>query len=86
MQLTMHTAIDNLKLRKAFEYSGAAMGLLGAILISLNASYSGLGFIFFLASNVFLIGFALVTKCYGILLLQIGFTITSIMGIYHWLI
>lgn len=68
------------------EWAGSLLGLLGAFLVARNDRWSGYGFIAFLASNVFLIGFALLAEKFGLLTMQLGFTVTSALGIYHWLI
>jgi len=87
MQITLpFSATLNIDRKILCEYGGAITGLLGALLIALNNQYSGYGFIFFLISNGFLIVFAMTSRYYAILILQFGFTITSVMGIYHWLL
>jgi len=67
------------------EWIGAITGLLGALLLSLNVSVSGYGFILFLASNVAWVIYSLRRRTYGLLAQQLGFSATSIIGIVRWL-
>lgn len=67
-----------------FEYIGCGFGLLGALLLSLNCKHSGWGFVAFLVSNVAWITFAVQKGINGLLVMQFGFTITSLIGIYRW--
>ena len=67
-----------------FEYIGCGFGLLGALLLSLNCKHSGWGFVAFLVSNVAWITFAVQNGINGLLVMQFGFTITSLIGIYRW--
>lgn len=60
-------------------------GLTGATLLALNNTWSGYGFVAFLASNACWIGFALLKGVRGLLFMQIGFTVTSLIGIWRWL-
>jgi len=65
---------------------GSALGLLGAALLAINLPISGYGWIAFLASNVAWIIYGLRTKTTSLLVMQIGFTITSVVGMYRWLV
>ena len=67
-----------------FEYIGCGFGLLGALMLSLNCKHSGWGFVAFLISNVAWITFAVQNGINGLLVMQFGFTITSLIGIYRW--
>lgn len=67
------------------EWSGAFLGLIGAALLALNTRISGYGFVAFLASNICWISFALLSGTYGLLTMQLGFTVTSALGVYRWL-
>jgi len=66
------------------EWAGAITGLSGALLLSLNVEYSGYGFIFFLISNVAWIIFSISNRTYSLLVQQVGFTATSIIGVFRW--
>lgn len=71
---------------KLVEWVGASMGLIGAALLSLNNGLSGYGFVAFLLSNACWLWFGWKTKTWGLVSMQIGFTTTSLMGIYTWLL
>jgi len=68
------------------EWTGCAFGLIGAAMLALNNKYSGWGFVAFLISNGFWIAFGIQTQTMGLILMQVGFTITSLMGVWNWLI
>lgn len=68
------------------EWSGCAFGLLGAGLLALNTRLSGWGFVAFLVSNGLWIAFGLLTESPGLIVMQVGFTATSLLGIYRWLL
>jgi hypothetical protein len=67
-----------------FEWAGMATGLLGAGLLAADTSWSWFGFALFLASNIAWIGFACQKRHWGLLLMQVGFTCTSLLGLYRW--
>lgn len=73
-------------LPSALEWSGAVLGLAGSALLAANTRHSGWGFVAYLLSNACWIGFALHGDAYGLLTMQIGFTLTSALGIYRWLL
>lgn len=66
-----------------FEWAGCATGLAGAVLLALNIPASRYGWALFLASNCFLLTFAYLAGLQGLFVLQIGFSMTSIIGIYR---
>jgi hypothetical protein len=69
-----------------FEWSGSLLGLLGAFLLATHSSVSRYGWIAFLCANVAMIAFASIIGAYGLLLQQIGFLCTSLLGIHRaWL-
>ncbi len=67
------------------EWLGSATGLFGSALLSANIAVSGYGFLAFLVSNVFWSAFALRARLWGMLLMQVGFTVTSVIGVCRWL-
>jgi drug/metabolite transporter (DMT)-like permease len=71
---------------KAIEWAGCITGLLGAFFLALNLSFSGIGFILFLLSNLFWTAYAIGNRSLGLLVMQCGFMTTSILGIIRWLI
>lgn len=67
------------------EWSGATLGLLGALLLSLNhPGVSRYGWLLFLLSNFMWIGFGIATEAWGLVFMQIGFTMTSVNGFVQW--
>ncbi len=66
--------------------TGAALGLLGAFLLARGSARAGLGWLAFLGSNAALIVMALRLDLPGVLVLQLGFTVTTGLGIWTWLI
>lgn len=67
------------------EWAGSLFGLMGAFLLARHDAWSGYGFVAFLISNGCWIYFGIRTKTYGLLVMQAGFTLTSILGIQRWL-
>jgi len=63
---------------------GSFTGLFGSLLLALNESYSGYGFVVFLFSNSAWFIHGLKTKVYSMVMMQVGFMATSIVGIIHW--
>jgi len=70
-------------LLELIEWIGCATGLCGAALLALNNRYSGWGFVLFLVSNVAWIYFGLLTHATGMVVMQVGFTATSLMGVWR---
>ena len=69
----------------AYEWTGSCLGLAGAGLLSLNMKASPLGWVLFLLSNMAWIVYGIRTEAQGLVVMQIGFTFTSLVGIYRWL-
>lgn len=63
------------------EWSGSALGLLGAALLASNTKLSSIGWVFFLAANFAMLGFSHGIRRYGLFAQQLGFTLTSVLGI-----
>lgn len=70
---------------KSVEWAGSIIGLIGASLLATNSPLSGYGFVAFLISNCCWIYFGYKTKSHGLLTMQAGFTLTSVLGIARWL-
>ena len=64
---------------------GSLLGLFGAALLALNVQISGYGWVAFLASNMAWITYGIRTKTNSLLVMQLGFTFTSFVGLYRWL-
>lgn len=71
---------------ETIEWAGCIIGLSGAALLAMNSRYSAWGWVLFLLSNAAWIAFGLMTHANGLVVMQIGFTITSLTGIWKWLI
>lgn len=63
---------------------GSAAGVAGALILALNEPWSGVGWNFFLASNTAWIVYAFIKNSRSLLLMQVVFTFTSLLGIYRW--
>jgi nicotinamide riboside transporter PnuC len=69
------------------QWIGCTTGVLGSALLAANRSrVSGWGFVAYLISNVFWIAFAAENHAPGLLTQQVVFTLTSLIGIWRWLI
>ena len=66
-----------------FEWAGSLCGLAGAFLLATHTRFSRFGWWAFLAANFALIGFAIGIGRYGLLVQQVGFTATTLLGIYR---
>jgi hypothetical protein len=71
---------------RAIEAGAACCGLLGALLLAGRGEHAGFGWIAFLASNGGWIAFAVIRRHRWLLLQQVGFTATSLLGIWRWLL
>lgn len=65
------------------EWLGCVFGLLGAGLLALNIRASRYGWFGFAVANVALILYAWEIRAFGLLVQQVGFSITSVVGIYR---
>lgn len=66
-----------------YEFFGATTGLLGAAILAAHGTNADWGFVFFLMSNVFFIIFSIKAKLSWLFIMQVGFTATSVIGIYN---
>lgn len=66
---------------KVAAWAGSITGLAGAGLLALHNAISGWGFVLFLLSNGFWLLYGYQTRARGLILMQVGFTITSSVGI-----
>jgi hypothetical protein len=83
-ELAAHESTRDSAAMKGIEWAGSGMGLLGATLLATNSAYSGFGFVAFLLSNFCWMAYAYHRKISGLLVMQIGFTTTSLVGIWRW--
>ena len=68
------------------EWSGCITGVLGALLLALNNRWSGYGFVMFGLSNLLWMAYALSVGANGLLTMQIVYGVTSVIGIWQWVI
>jgi hypothetical protein len=71
---------------RAIEAAAALFGLLGAFLLAAKGEHASLGWLAFLASNAGWIAFAIVRRHWFLLAQQVGFTATSALGIWTWML
>lgn len=76
MDTTEHTATY-------LEWLGCISGLLGASMLASNTYLSKYGWWAFFVANLAMIGLAIVIDRTGLLIQQIGFTATSILGLHR---
>lgn len=69
------------ELKTLLEWSGTVLGLIGALLLAMNTRASRWGWVAFLGANICVAGFALEIGANGLLMQQLGFTATSLLGI-----
>ncbi|MBH2008939.1 MAG: hypothetical protein I8H71_04470 [Xanthomonadaceae bacterium] len=75
-----------IKTLDVLQWAGCITGIMGALLLALNTKISGWGFVLFLISNGFWIMYGIETKALGLITTQVVFTLTSLTGIYRWLV
>ncbi|WP_307599386.1 hypothetical protein [Variovorax boronicumulans] len=80
LQLQLATRATN---SKRTEWIGGVLGAIGAALLATDY-HPGYGFAFFLASNAVWIRFAKRGRLFGMLAMQIVFTVTSLVGLWNW--
>jgi len=65
---------------------GSVLGLIGSLLLALHNDYSGFGFVAFLGSNVAWFYHGIRTGTWSMVIMQIGFTATSLLGVVKWML
>jgi hypothetical protein len=65
----------------AFEWAGAFLGLLGAFLLATHSRLSRYGWLAFLGANMAMTAFAVMIGAHGLLVQQLGFTATTLLGL-----
>ena len=68
------------------EMLSAALGLLGAILLATKSRYAGLAFVAWFVSNIGWLIFGARNDHWFFFAQQIGFTATSVLGVWNWLV
>ena len=77
---------NNISAKAASEWMGCFTGLIGAFMLALHTSYSGWGWVFFLVSNLLWIIYGLLARARALVLMQLGFGCTSLLGVSQWLV
>jgi hypothetical protein len=67
----------------SLDWIGCALGLLGATLLASKTAASPLGWIAYLTSNVAWIAYGVLTAQHSIVIMQSGFTLTTLLGLYR---
>ena len=65
------------------EWAGSFAGLLGSALLATHTRVSRYGWLAYLIANIAMGLFAFSGRHYGLLVQQVGFTVTSVFGIYR---
>jgi len=68
------------------EILSACLGLLGALLLATRSHYAGWAFVAWFASNIGWIVFGAGNQHWFFIAQQAGFTVTSLLGIWQWLV
>lgn len=71
-------------LNKVLSSTGLVTGVLGALLIALNAGYFVMGYTLFLASSISWVVYALRTKQINLTILNTVFGIINALGLYNF--
>ncbi len=67
------------------EWTGAVSSLVGSLILAQNSSMAGWGFVLFLLSNLLLIYSSVLRRAAPHLCMYLGFTGTSLYGVFNWL-
>ncbi len=70
---------------EALKTIGVACGIAGALIVALNLSWSGWGFVVFLVSSLSLLWAAARMREWKLELLFVAYTIVNVIGIWRWL-
>ncbi len=70
----------------ALEVTGAALGLLGALLLATQSRHAPWAWLLWLASNACWAAFAVLGSYWFLLAQQVGFSLTSAIGLWVWLL
>lgn len=69
----------------AAKWIGTGAGVTGAVLVALNISISGYGFVLFLVSSMLWGAAGLAQRDDSLVILQATFTVINLIGIYRWI-
>lgn len=71
---------------RKIEAAAAAFGLVGAFLLAGKGQLAPWGWVAFLASNIGWLAFGWMRRHWFLLAQQVGFTLSSLLGIWRWLL
>ena len=66
------------------QWMGCLFGMAGSVRLAIPGRAAAVGFVAYLVSNAFWISFALMTQAPGLLLMQVFFTCSSLLGLWLW--
>ncbi|WP_281891409.1 hypothetical protein [Limnohabitans sp. TEGF004] len=75
--------IATIPLKDWLEWSGSVISLIGAFLLAININCSRYGWLAFLVANFVMIGWGVTIHAHGLVVQQLGFTITSLIGLHR---
>ncbi len=76
--------MNNNRLLVAVGWVGSIFGLIGSLLLALHVPYSGYGFLAYLGSNFAWLYHGVKTRTWALVVMQVGFTSTSLVGLRNW--
>jgi len=76
--------VNNNRLLVAVGWVGSIFGLIGSLLLALHVPYSGYGFLAYLGSNFAWLYHGVKTRTWALVVMQVGFTSTSLVGLRNW--
>lgn len=80
----MHNPVQAVPMKlRILEWAGSILGLAGSAALATNTPFSKYGWIAFLMANFAIIGFARGIRAHGLLLQQLGFCLTSVVGLFR---
>jgi len=77
-------SIKETRLLLVVGWLGSVLGLAGSLMLALKVPYSGYGFVAYLGSNCAWLYHGFKTRTWALVVMQFGFTATSILGLRNW--
>ncbi len=68
------------------KWTGTLTGVAGALILALNLPFSGWGWVLFAISALTWTIAGIVMRELSLVLLQVGFLVVDVLGIYRWLV
>lgn len=66
------------------QWIGAATGLCGALLLAMKVPASRYGFVAYAVSNAAWLGYGVLAGVPGMVAMQLGFLVTTVIGVRNW--